>query len=143
MVAAAFIPRLNSGSCPTSWKFSDVPGVPPPGPTVTPSGCPVTAPRWGTTPPNAPAAGAMARMVTARHAANDAGTGRRLIARTSLYGTSHHAITGCQPGEGNASVRPRARPDAGGPSTWSPAVLPATRLFRRVAPGAARPLSAG
>src|SRR6266498_2593960 len=31
--SAAFVPRANSGSCPTSVKFDDVPGVPPAGPT--------------------------------------------------------------------------------------------------------------
>src|SRR6266511_285495 len=35
MARAAFIPRPNKGSDPTSWKFELVPGVPPPGPTPT------------------------------------------------------------------------------------------------------------
>src|SRR5262249_18634717 len=29
------MPRLNKGLLPTSWKFCEVPGVPPPGPTPT------------------------------------------------------------------------------------------------------------
>src|SRR6266568_6898232 len=91
MVAAAFIPRLNSGSCPTSWKFSDVPGVPPPGPTVTPSRC-------GTAPLDAAAAGAA--VSSARETSKDSAAGRRLIVRTSLYRTSPHAITARQPAEG-------------------------------------------
>ena len=48
MAMAAFMPRPNSWSWPTTWKFSDVPGVPPPGPTVTPPGCPVTPARADT-----------------------------------------------------------------------------------------------
>src|SRR6266851_1473261 len=35
MASAAFMPRLNRGLLPTSWKFCEVPGVPPPGPTPT------------------------------------------------------------------------------------------------------------
>src|SRR5262245_27284053 len=61
MVAAAFIPRPNSGSCPTTAKFFDVPGVPPPGPTVTPSGCALPPPRALT----APAAGIASRLTEA------------------------------------------------------------------------------
>src|SRR6266581_2658369 len=103
MVAAAFIPRLNSGSWPTSRKFIDVPGVPPPGPTVTPSGC-ATTPRWDTTPPEAPATGAAASSVTARPAAKDTERGRGLIARTSLYGNLPHAIPPRPPAEERPAV---------------------------------------
>src|SRR5216684_645335 len=77
MAIAAFIPRPNSGSCPTSWKFIEVPGVPPPGPTVTPSGC-TAPPSRDITPPDAPATGA-ASNVMARQVIKVAETGRRLI----------------------------------------------------------------
>src|SRR6266567_16742 len=49
------MPRPNRLSCPTSTKFFDVPGVPPPGPTLTSAGRAVTLPP-GATAPSAPAA---------------------------------------------------------------------------------------
>src|SRR6266567_9109535 len=76
MAAAAFMPRPNSGSCPTSTKFFDVPGVPPPGPAVTPSGCAAIPPGALT----ALAAGAASRPA---EATRETSTGRNLIIVTS------------------------------------------------------------
>src|SRR6266487_6314809 len=66
---AEFMPRPNRLSCPTRVKFFDVPGVPPPGPTVTLAGLAVVPPA-GAAAPNAPtAAPAMATQVAKETAA--------------------------------------------------------------------------
>src|SRR5262249_13640961 len=107
MVAAAFIPRPNSGSCPTTTKFFDVPGVPPPGPTVTPSGCALPPPRALA----APAAGIASRLT---EAAMHTSAGRNLMIITSPGPglQSPHTVDPHNPtGKGrNSRV---GRPDAG------------------------------
>src|SRR5947199_5494005 len=79
MVPAAFMPRPNRLSCPTSTKFFDVPGVPPPGPTVTLPGGAVTPP-GAPGAPDAPAAGTASRLTEATRETN---AGRYLIIVTS------------------------------------------------------------
>src|SRR6266542_1584658 len=112
---AEFMPRPNRLSCPTRGKFFDVPGVPPPGPTVTLAGLAVVPPA-GAAAPNAPAAApAMATQVAKETAAF-----RYFMIATSLCRTGRlhakparpggkPAVHGRPPGQ-TVPISPRATP---------------------------------
>src|SRR5258708_10504480 len=104
--------RLNSGSCPTSLKFIDVPGVPPRRPIVTPSLCAIPTFAFAIALREAAAAGAAAS--SAREASKERERERRLIVSYLLVRDRSQAIPGLSRIEAGISRRadPEGRPDS-------------------------------